>query len=218
MISSDDKVELSDRATLGLLLALEDDSQISQRSLTQRIGVALGLTNSLLKRAIKKGLIKVKQAPAKRYAYYITPRGFREKTRLVAQYLNNSLELFRTARDEYQTLFEDARRTGHTQIVLAGAGELAEIAKLAADACDMQITGVVQPGSNIDTLCGMPVVQSFDDPRLGDVSIIAITEMREPQAVVDDLRQTYRAEQILVPGIFHISASKSGKSETADAV
>ena len=218
MIGSDDKVELTDRATLGLLLALEDDNHISQRSLTQRIGIALGLTNSLLKRAVKKGLIKVKQAPAKRYAYYITPRGFREKSRLVAQYLNNSLELFRTAREEYQALFEDARGAGHSSIVLAGSGDLAEIAKLAADACDMQIVGIVQPGSNVDTLCGMPVMQSFDDPRLGNVNIVAITEMREPQAVFDGLIESYRAEQILVPGIFHISAPKTGRSGSSDAV
>src|SRR3546814_14712838 len=35
------------------------------------LGIALGLTNIYLKRSINKGLIKVRKAPARRYAYYV---------------------------------------------------------------------------------------------------------------------------------------------------
>ena len=47
---------------------------------------------------MKKGFVKAKAAPYKRYAYYLTPKGFNEKSRLVAQYLEVSLDFFRTAR------------------------------------------------------------------------------------------------------------------------
>ncbi len=123
-----ESLNLADRATLSLLTALEDGESVTQRGLAVRIGVALGLTNSLLKRAVRKGLVKVGEAPAKRFAYYVTPKGFHEKGRLVADYLTSSLTFFRRAREEYVDLFQQIRDRGYTRVALVGTGELAEIA------------------------------------------------------------------------------------------
>ena len=60
---------------------------MTQRHLADRLGVALGLANSYLRRCARKGLIKITQAPDNRYLYYLTPQGFTEKTRLTARYL-----------------------------------------------------------------------------------------------------------------------------------
>jgi len=46
--------------TLEVLGAVEDKQALSQRLLARRMGVALGLINSYIKRCINKGLIKVK--------------------------------------------------------------------------------------------------------------------------------------------------------------
>ena len=64
---------------LRLLTAVEKNSRVTQRSVSRDLGIALGLTNSYLKRCVKKGLIKVQSAPANRYAYYLTPMGLRKK-------------------------------------------------------------------------------------------------------------------------------------------
>ncbi len=61
--------------TLAVLNAVHENDKVTQRSLAQEVGVALGLTNAYLKRCVKKGLVKVKQAPANRYLYYLTPKG-----------------------------------------------------------------------------------------------------------------------------------------------
>ena len=50
--------------------------------LKHELGVSVGLINTLIKRAVKKGLVKVREAPYKRYAYYLTPHGFAKKVRL----------------------------------------------------------------------------------------------------------------------------------------
>jgi DNA-binding MarR family transcriptional regulator len=71
---------------LGLLQAIEQKDNISQRHLAQEMGVALGLANSSLKRCVKKGGIKITTAPANRYLYYLTPNGFAEKARLTADF------------------------------------------------------------------------------------------------------------------------------------
>src|SRR5689334_4018081 len=84
--------------TLGMLTAVEGNSGVTQRTLARELGIALGLTNTYIKRCVNKGLIKVTHIPAKRYAYYLTPKGFSEKSRLTAQYLTHSFNFFRIAR------------------------------------------------------------------------------------------------------------------------
>jgi DNA-binding MarR family transcriptional regulator len=76
--------------TLELLEAIEEKSDVTQRRLARELGVALGLANSYLKRCERKGLVKIHKAPANRYLYYLTPKGFAEKSRLTAEYLSAS--------------------------------------------------------------------------------------------------------------------------------
>ena len=85
------------RITLGLLEAVESGRAHTQRGLAADLGIALGLVNIYLKRCVKKGLVKVSQAPARRFAYYLTPNGFAEKSRLTGEYLSWSLTFFRMA-------------------------------------------------------------------------------------------------------------------------
>ena len=59
-------------ATLEILQAIENKSDVTQRHLADRLDVALGLANSYLKRTVRKGLVKIQQAPANRYFYYLT--------------------------------------------------------------------------------------------------------------------------------------------------
>lgn len=65
--------------TLEILEAIEKRDNVTQRHLADSLGVALGLANSYMKRCVRKGLIKVHQAPANRFLYYLTPKGFVEK-------------------------------------------------------------------------------------------------------------------------------------------
>src|SRR5664280_3632287 len=100
------------RIILGLLEAVERDGAQSQRRLAAELGIALGLVNAYLKRCIKKGLVKVSQAPARRYAYYLTPQGFAEKSRLTVAYLSSSFSFFRHAKTDCSGLFRLAKAGG----------------------------------------------------------------------------------------------------------
>src|SRR3546814_20398762 len=88
-----------------MLDVIETRDHVTQRSLAGELGIALGLTNIYLKRCINKGLIKVRKAPARRYAYYVTAKGFSEKARLTSEYLTRSLSLFRLAREDCSDVF-----------------------------------------------------------------------------------------------------------------
>ena len=118
----------SSRIMLGLLDAVEQDRAQSQRLLASELGIALGLVNAYLKRCVKKGLVKVREAPARRYAYYLTPQGFTEKSRLTVEYLSVSFSFFRRAKAECGAVFRVAAERGFHRVALAGISDLAEIA------------------------------------------------------------------------------------------
>src|ERR1700754_2618874 len=121
------------RILLGILESIERDGGQSQRRRAAELGVALGLVNAYLKRCVRKGLLKVAEAPARRYAYYITPRGFAEKSRLTLEYLSHS--------------FNVAQNRGQTRIALAGLSDLAEIATICAIDRGLRIVALIEPAS-----------------------------------------------------------------------
>src|SRR3981081_2915985 len=102
----------NERIVLGLLSSVEHDGERSQRHIAAELGIALGLVNAYLKRCVKKGWVKVNQAPARRYAYYLTPQGFAEKSRLTVDYLSSSFSFFRRAKADCGAVFATAKDRG----------------------------------------------------------------------------------------------------------
>jgi|GEM_PF-80265 len=161
LTSAKDREEEQARIMMGLLHSVERDGGRSQRRLASELGIALGLVNAYLKRCIRKGLIKVKQAPVRRYTYYLTPEGFAEKSRLTAEYLASSFHFFRRARSDCAAVLRAARARGFARIVLVGLSDLAEIAALCALESDVHLVAVVDPEATTGRFLGLPVVSSF---------------------------------------------------------
>src|SRR6201996_3935429 len=138
-------LEKSDHARilLGLLESVERDGSQSQRRLAAEFGIALGLVNAYLKRCMLKGLVKVKEAPARRYTYYLTPQGFAEKSRLTVEYLSYSFSFFRMAKSDCAGVFDVAKAAGFARVVLAGKSDLAEIAILCAVEAGAVVVAIV---------------------------------------------------------------------------
>lgn len=191
--------------TLKILTAVENDSDKSQRALARDAEIALGLTNAYLKRCIRKGWIKVREAPARRYLYYITPKGFSEKTRLTAEYMANSFEMFRNTREQCDRLAKQCKERGFQRIALIGAGDLAEIAALSGLNSNIEIVAVVDPLSNQSQLAGFPVIRSLEEA--GTVDAVMITDIRAPQEAYESLVGWFPDAQILIPPMLHVSRS-----------
>lgn len=194
------------RSELDVLASIERGEVITQSALTRRIGVSIGLVNALLRRAITKGYVKTRQVPYKRYAYYLTPRGFAEKSRLVAEYLDHSLHLFRAARSQYAELMASARAAGAERLVLAGGGDLAEIAVLAAWGEGVTLIGIIDPGANDSQRFGIPVLQSIADADRPDAVIV--TDAKNPQLTYDALCETLQRGRVLAPRVLKITADR----------
>lgn len=191
------------KTELEFLSALERGEVVTQVTLSRRIGIAVGLVNALLKRATVKGFVKARSAPYKRYAYYLTPKGFAEKGRLVAEYLEVSLEFFRDARRQYQELFWRAEKAGHRRLVLIGGGELAEIAVMASRDTAVELVAIVDPETNRDQLFGVPVVR--DLAEAAEWNVVIVTDAKRPQMIYDELRALISADRIFMPALLKIT-------------
>ena len=190
--------------TLGLLNAVEDNSSVTQRSVASELGIALGLANAYLKRCINKGLIKVTQAPANRYAYYLTPKGFAEKSRLTAQYLSISFNFFRLARKQCADMFETCKNNAWHRIAFCGNSDLVEIATLCANEFPVTLVGIISPlneaGGSLTDLQIFPDIGSA-----GPLDAIIITDLDTPQETFDRLLKEIPQERILAPKFANIS-------------
>ena len=196
-----------DALTLEILDVIDRQKDVSQRHLASHLGVALGLANSYLKRCVRKGLIKVSQAPANRYLYYLTPSGFAEKSRLTAQYLSHSLSFYRKAGESCQRVFDQCERNGWQHLLLCGISDLAEIATLRAMERSITIVGIYDPLNERSTFLGRPVWSDFSKAEKYDACML--TELQEPEKSHADLLDHLDRSRVLIPDVLRLENGKN---------
>lgn len=187
------------KLTLELLQAIDLRSDISQRHLAQEMGVALGLANSYLKRCVKKGLIKMKTAPANRYLYYLTPHGFAEKARLTGEFLSTSLALFRQSGDVYADVLSVCLANANRRVLFAGVSDLTEIAYMRSLQCEVNVRGVFQINTDQTTFFDLPVFEDLSQFEKFDVVIM--TSMEQTNELLKLLRLRLDEDRIIVPSL-----------------
>ena len=195
--------EKEEKLTLELLNAIDQRSDLSQRNLAQQMGIALGLTNSYLKRCARKGLVKVSEAPANRYFYYLTPKGFAEKARLTGHYLADSLTFYRQAGESCSAIFELCKKNNMERILLCGISDLSEIALIRAMDAEIRITGIYDPESSLDQLFSKPVWKSL--AAVGDFDMCLLTDLNSPYEFYKSLISEIGKDRVLIPDVLGIS-------------
>jgi len=200
-----------ERIVLNLLNSVDDGAQ-SQRRIAEELGIALGLVNLYLKRCIKKGLVKVGQAPARRYAYYLTPQGFAEKSRLTVEYLSSSFSFFRQAKADCTSVFQLAREQNFQNLVLYGRSDLAEIAILSAVDCGVSIVAIVDQNANEVPFVGKQVVSSFDDLTV-PFDAVMVTDVVNARRAFDEGLRLYGPDRVLVPSLLGLNFSERRSKE-----
>lgn len=180
--------------TLGLLQAIDEREDISQRHLAQEMGVALGLANSYLKRCVKKGWIKITTAPANRYLYYLTPIGFAEKARLTADFFSTSLTMFRQAGAQYSEVYEQCLARKWPRVVLVGLSDLTEIAIMRALQTEVEIVTVYQTGEDRNDYFGVPVLKSL--PSTSNFDCLVLSSMEQTTELITQLENYCEQHQL----------------------
>jgi DNA-binding MarR family transcriptional regulator len=195
------------RVVRGLLESIGRDGAQTQRHLALELGIALGLVNAYLKRCIGKGFVKVRQAPARRYAYYLTPKGFAEKSRLTANYLAYSMSFFRLARNDCVALFEEARRRGFKRLALVGKSDLAEICIICGLETEIEVASVVDSSQTAARFISVPVVSSLDALD-AQIDAVVITDMLTTPQSWECAVAHFGGDRVLVPGLLRMSLAE----------
>lgn len=182
-----------------LLSEVARDGAITQRSLSTKLGVALGLTNLYLKRLARKGYIKITTVPSHRVRYLLTPQGVAEKSRLTYLYLQYSLSHYREMRTRLRAVLEQAEYNRVKRVVIYGTGELAEMAYLSLRERHMVLVGFVDDGQQ-ESFLSYPVCRpevlaewEFDAVLVTDLDRVA-----QHRAILE--QQNVSAQKIVALG------------------
>lgn len=192
--------------SLQILDELANNDAMTQRDLSNRLGIALGLVNSYIRNLVAKGFITVKNIPPKRYAYYLTPKGFAEKTRLAYDLLHDYTRIYREAKSNYRNLFHELERKGARQVVFAGADEVAEIAYITLQETGLELAGIVDDDRTGDKFFNKRIAPLTDLTDLMYDSVV-VTSYLKREAVVSSLLERGIARDAIV----NIFSSSGGR-------
>ena len=107
---------------------MEETPRVTNRAIASKLGVSVKLAHELLGKLVSKGLLHVKKHHARRWDYFLTPRGLAEKARLTYEFLDFSFQFYREARRRSADLIAKLKQAGVKSVAFLGTGELAEIA------------------------------------------------------------------------------------------
>ena len=125
------KVEDISYKELRALEEIDQNPELTQRQLSRKMGVALGVGNLLLKNLAKKGYIKVTHLSWKRWIYVVTPKGMTRKLNLTLAYIESFLGHYRRVKKILKENLNSLTLNKESRVAIIGTGELAELAYLA---------------------------------------------------------------------------------------
>jgi DNA-binding MarR family transcriptional regulator len=158
---------------LKILEHVEQADELPRRVAASKLGVSVKLAHKLLGGLVERGMLHVRKENARRWRYFLTPRGIAEKARLTREFIEFSFEFYREARRRSAQVCRDLSESGVRRVAFLGVGELAEIAYL----------GVQE--------WGLELVDVFDRDRAGRTFFNCL--VRPPEETGDS-----QAERILV--------------------
>ncbi len=129
---------------LRILEELEKNPLVSQRDLSHKFNIALGGTNTCLKRMAKKGWIKTQGLNRRRGGYYLTPKGVAEKTKLTLKMITCTLEQYSQLKRIISERLLEMKGKGKHRIVFYGVGDEMEVAYITLQGMNLKLVGIVE--------------------------------------------------------------------------
>ena len=172
-----DFIEPSSYRELQILSEIEADPEVNQRQLSLRVGIALGLTNMLLRNLAQKGYVRATKANWRRWLYALTPEGFSHKMRLTTAYVNRVLHHYQKVRQTLREQLEPLALHSESRIAICGTGEFAELVYLGLRELDIEEIVIFGPTKATgQKFLGLPV-QDIVELRPEDYDQVVIAEL-----------------------------------------
>lgn len=175
---------------LRVLSEVEETPEITQRELSHRVGIALGLTNVLLRNLVQKGYVRAIQAGWKRWIYALTPDGFSRKLQLTIVYIHRVLDDYQGVRQTLREQLDPLSLNAESRVAIYGRGEFAELVYLGLKEIGIEEIEIFDR-TNLDgeKFLGMSVhnISTLDPEQYERVVIASLRENEEAYAELRSL-------------------------------
>ncbi len=113
-----------------LLNEIGQDPMVTQASLSNRLGIAVGSVNWYIKRLIHRGWVKVSHLDRTRLKYDLTSEGMGVFTQRALLYARDSLKIYGQFRKRAKILAKELKEKGVHQVNVEGDDEVVDILRL----------------------------------------------------------------------------------------
>ncbi|MFC1866668.1 winged helix-turn-helix transcriptional regulator [Thermodesulfobacteriota bacterium] len=179
-------MEKQDLHTLRLMGEINRAGDLSQRELSRRLNISLGLVNTFIKRLINKGYFKVTTMPRNRVKYFLTAAGLARKSRLTVEYLRYSMDSYRDIKNLLLNKYGEMEKRNVMSILFYGSGEVAELAYLYLQLTTIRLAGIVDDKKNGRKFFAHKIV-GLDSISHMDWDLILLTRLDDTDQDIKDL-------------------------------
>ena len=171
-------MEKEDLHILRLMGEIDRDGARTQRELSSRLDISLGLVNTFLKRLVNKGYFKVKTMPRNRVKYFLTPKGLARKSRLTVEYLRYSVDFYKEVKNLLLSRYREMEDNNLEKILFFGAGEVAELAYLYLQPTRLKLKGIIDDKKKGDDFFGFTIEDAGLLER-EDWNVVLVTRLED---------------------------------------
>ena len=95
---------------------LQENPDLTQRELAEKLGVSVGGLNYCLKALMDKGWVKMQNFQNSKnkfkYVYLLTPQGIAERVALTSRFLDRKMQEYEALKAEIESLHQDVQQSG----------------------------------------------------------------------------------------------------------
>ncbi|MBM4306642.1 MAG: winged helix-turn-helix transcriptional regulator [Deltaproteobacteria bacterium] len=188
---------------LNLLQELEKNPVISQRELSHKFGIALGVTNACLKRMARRGWIRIMGFDHHKIGYYLTPKGFAEKANLTLHLISWTVQHYSTLKHLIGLRLLEMQNKGYERIVFYGVSEEMEVAYVTLQGVNLKLVGIVEDKERL----GRKEIFGFEVWDATQIEIlqphaVLVTSLTDQMNRIEKLRKLVDPQKV---GIYDIS-------------
>ena len=185
-----DSAEDSYPKELQLLAEVEEAPDITQRELAQKLEIALGLTNMLVRNLTQKGYLRFVQASWKRRLYTITPKGFSYKIHLITGYITRFVNDYKNVRQTLRDELHPLALHAESRVAMYGTGEFAELVYIGLREIGIEEIDVFgSKGTEKSKFLGIPIqdVSQINSERYDRVLVANLVGQQSTRAQLQEL-------------------------------
>lgn len=165
---------------------IDRNGNYTQRELSHRLNLSLGLVNTFLKRLVTKGYFKVKTMPRNRVKYFLTPEGLARKSKLTVEYLQYSVNFYRDIKKLLINKYKEMEKNKVNSVLFYGAGEVAELAYLYLQVTNIRLAGIIDDKMNGANFFGLTIAGP-DRINQTEWDMVLLTRLEDTDEDIKDL-------------------------------